>query len=160
MSANAALSLKTKTVPLSLQAYKAKIKLVERSPRTIIKNAHRHSLQSEQRVLVAAEGKTPPAKDPRPGSKGPLPFVVIPGAIYPGENSWADGKSRAAALNQWAARIAKEVGRQFDTQTEREAATAFAQSHRLSIVNAFARRLVRADVVAELTRLYRLGACG
>jgi hypothetical protein len=40
------------------------------------------------------------------------------------------------------------------TKTERDAAIEFVRGHRLSIANAFERRLVRGDVVAVLARLY------
>jgi hypothetical protein len=52
--------------------------------------------------------------------------------------------------------IAREVGKRFDTHSERSEAEAFARSHRLSIANAFERKLVRKDVVAELVRLHQL----
>ena len=44
--------------------------------------------------------------------------------------------------------------KQYQTKTERDEAEAFARSHRLSIANAFERKLVRKDVVEELTRLF------
>jgi hypothetical protein len=55
------------------------------------------------------------------------------------------------ALNRW---IAKEVGRQYETKTERDAATAFVLQHRLSIANAFTRGIVRGDVVKTLDELF------
>jgi hypothetical protein len=58
-------------------------------------------------------------------------------------------------LGWWIAKIVREVGRKYETNSERTAAEAFVRSHRLSIANAFERKLVRKDVVAELTRLYR-----
>jgi hypothetical protein len=66
---------------------------------------------------------------------GPMPVVMISGAMYPGEPFWTDSKGRAAALNRWVAVIAKEVGKRFDTHSERSAAEDFARSHRLSIAN-------------------------
>jgi len=50
--------------------------------------------------------------------------------------------------------IARDVGRGYQTDTERTAAEAFVREHRLSIANAFERKLVRKDVVAALTRLF------
>jgi hypothetical protein len=52
-------------------------------------------------------------------------------------------------------RIAKEVARQYETHSEREAATEFVLQHELS-TNAFHRRLVRSDVVLELRWLFEL----
>jgi hypothetical protein len=49
--------------------------------------------------------------------------------------------------------IAKEVGKAYSTKRERAAATEFARSHRLSIANAFERKLVRKDVVAALSAM-------
>ena len=57
-------------------------------------------------------------------------------------------------MNKWIARTGKEVGAAYSTKSERDAATEFARSHRLSIANAFERRLCRKDVVAELVRLF------
>jgi hypothetical protein len=51
--------------------------------------------------------------------------------------------------------IAREVGRTYQTKTERDAAEAFVRGHRLSIAHAFERTLVRKDVLAELARLFR-----
>jgi len=42
----------------------------------------------------------------------------------------------------------------YSTKTERDAATEFVRSYRLSIAHAFHRKLVRKYVVAELLRLY------
>jgi hypothetical protein len=90
---------------------------------------------------------------------GPQPFIHIEGAVAtppPGHEhtSPADKAGFRAAVNKWLARIAREVGRAYSTKTEREAAEKFARSHRLSIAHAFTRRLVRADVVRELARLF------
>ena len=49
--------------------------------------------------------------------------------------------------------IAHEVSNHYDG-AERKAAKEFARSHRLSIAHAFHRKLVRKDVVVELSRLY------
>jgi hypothetical protein len=57
-------------------------------------------------------------------------------------------------LGRWISVIAREVGKRFDTHSERSAAEAFVRSHRLSIANAFHRKLVRKDVAAELSALY------
>jgi hypothetical protein len=82
------------------------------------------------------------------------PFVLITGAVYPGSLSWSTPAGRRAALNKWCAVIVREVGKRYQTKTERDEAEAFARSHRLSIANAFERKLVRKDVVEELTRLF------
>jgi hypothetical protein len=50
--------------------------------------------------------------------------------------------------------IAREVGRHYDTHTQRTAAEEFARSHRLSIANAFERKIIRADVVKALGELF------
>ena len=50
--------------------------------------------------------------------------------------------------------IAKEAAAPFQTYSGQEAVKAFVQSHRLTIANAFERKLVRKDVVAELSALY------
>lgn len=50
--------------------------------------------------------------------------------------------------------MARDVGGRYQTKTERDEAEAFASSHRLSIANAFECKLVRKDVVEELTRLF------
>jgi len=59
-------------------------------------------------------------------------------------------------LNKWIGRIAKDVAQPHQTYSERAAVMEFVRSHRLSIAHAFHQRLVRGDVVLELTRLYRL----
>ncbi len=51
-------------------------------------------------------------------------------------------------------KVARDVGKRYQTKTERNEAEAFARWHRLSIANAFERKLVRKDVVEELTRLF------
>jgi hypothetical protein len=84
-----------------------------------------------------------------------LPFTVIIGSIYEGAPSWSDAKSRAAALWHWRGKIIFEIGRHYQTKTERTTAEAFARSHRLSIANAFERRLCRKDVVEALGKLYQ-----
>ena len=58
-------------------------------------------------------------------------------------------------MNKWIARIGKEVGAAYSTKTERDAATEFAWSHRLSIANVFERRLCTNDVVTGLLRLFK-----
>ena len=50
--------------------------------------------------------------------------------------------------------IAKEAAAPFQTYSGQEAVKAFVQSHRLTIANAFERKLVRKDVVAGLLRLF------
>jgi hypothetical protein len=90
--------------------------------------------------------------DGRPDSKPTrqsLPFTHIGGAIYPGDPTWTDPNGRAAALYHWREKIVFEVGRKFETKTERDAAEDFARTHRLSIANAFERRVVRTDVVND-----------
>ena len=57
-------------------------------------------------------------------------------------------------MNRSCAVIAKEVAKSYQTKSERDAATEFVLQHRLSIANEFHRRLVRGDVVLELTRLF------
>jgi hypothetical protein len=82
----------------------------------------------------------------------------VPASLYPYvsnfQSSWTSPAERAAALKKWVARIAYEVAKPYETKSERDAAEAFARSHRLSIANAFERKLVRKDVVEELTRLF------
>jgi hypothetical protein len=80
---------------------------------------------------------------------------LIQGTVSTHPVSWGDPKGRAVGLNAWITRIAKEVGAAYQTKTERDAAVAFVKSHRLSIANAFERKIVRGDVVKELTRLFR-----
>jgi hypothetical protein len=58
-------------------------------------------------------------------------------------------------LNRWVALIARDVGRAYETHTERTSAEDFVRSHRLSIARAFERKLCRKDVVAELARLFK-----
>jgi hypothetical protein len=77
---------------------------------------------------------------------------LIIGAIYPGA-SWSTPEGRRAGLNRWCAVIAREVGKAYQTKTERGLAEAFVRPHRLSIANAFERKLVRKDC-GELTRLF------
>ena|ERR1700730_3846448 len=86
--------------------------------------------------------------------RGPLPFVHSEGQVSPNPPTHTDANGRKAALNRWCAVIAREVGKRYQTKTERDEAEAFARSHRLSIANAFERKLVRKDVVEELTRLF------
>jgi hypothetical protein len=83
-----------------------------------------------------------------------MPFALIDGRVSDFPPSWIDAKGRAAALNRWCAAIAREIGRAYQTKTQRDAAEAFARSRRLSIANAFERKFVRKDVVEELTRLF------
>lgn len=56
--------------------------------------------------------------------------------------------------NWWAKRIGKEVASQYQTHAEQEAATEFVRRSRLSIANAFERRLCRKDVVVALTTMF------
>lgn len=171
MSTKATLSLKT--VPLTLQAYKAKIKLVEptldppnpdetpglrvvdgtinntapppgRPAEAVSTEAAPLNVQVQSRhcTIRNVDGAIVPSiRQPRPS---PAPFVRIDGDIYPGGNSWVDAKSRAAALTSWRFKIAKEIAQH--TPLEHDAAEAFVQSHRLSVANAFERRIVRGDV--------------
>ena len=57
-------------------------------------------------------------------------------------------------MSKWVSKVARDVGKRYQTKTERNEAEAFARWHRLSIANAFERKLVRKDVVEELTRLF------
>ena len=57
-------------------------------------------------------------------------------------------------MNRWCHVIAREVASQYQTKTERDAAVEFVRQHRLSIANAFERRIVRGDVVAALARMF------
>ena len=85
-----------------------------------------------------------------------MPFTLIPGEVSPHPVSWATSDERTAALGRWVSIIAREVARRFAPGPERLGVKTFVHSHRLTIASAFERRLVRRDVVAELTRLYQL----
>jgi hypothetical protein len=50
--------------------------------------------------------------------------------------------------------IAREVAKPYETKSGRDAAEAFARSHRLSIAHAFYRKLCRKDVVSAITCLF------
>jgi hypothetical protein len=58
-----------------------------------------------------------------------------------------------AAVSTWLRRIAKEVGMLVPCG-QREAAEDFVKSHRLSVANAFQRRLAKADVVRAMAELF------
>src|ERR1700730_9434399 len=81
----------------------------------------------------------------------PLPFVKIEGRAAPGP--FADnGSPKPSEIRRWTRFVARDMGNQFPDDSE--AAREFAFRHSLSIANAFHRRLMRADVTAELTRLF------
>jgi hypothetical protein len=161
-------------------AEKPKLGLGMRKPPTpvMVDDDPRHL--SDETILEVKENAAP--TPPEPASKpacSPMPFVHIDGAVYPGEPSWTDPKGRNAAFNRWVWVISKEVAtlvapapvqpgqdglsgslpglpRPYQTKTKQDAAAEFVRRHRLSIANAFERRIVRADVVAELARLFEL----
>ena len=83
-----------------------------------------------------------------------MPFILIAGEVSPRPVSWTTPDERHAALNRWIAIISTEVSRRLPPGPERVVAKDFVYSHRLSVANAFERRIVRADVVSELARLY------
>ena len=90
-----------------------------------------------------------------PGLRRPLPFVAIPGTVSDFPVSWTSTTDRAAALNRWCAIIATETMRSFPAgSSDRLGAKKFVWSHRLSIANAFERKIIRVDVVAELARMF------
>lgn len=161
----AILSLKSKNVPLSLQAFKAKIKLVDTNlielitPQNVEPWGAAAATETDPRRTAAATESA--AKTGSRDGKSPKPhaaFVTIEGEVCQGVDSWPDSKGRAGAIGRWFALVARDVGKSYTTTPERDAAIAFVQLHRLSIANAFSRRIIRADVVAELARLYRLSA--
>jgi hypothetical protein len=78
------------------------------------------------------------------------------GAISDYPVSWSTPDGRRAQFCRWYLRIIREVSRSFPPGPERAAAAEFARSHRLSVANAFTRRIVRPDVVRALADLYRL----
>src|ERR1700730_16804385 len=81
---------------------------------------------------------------------GPLPFALIAGAVYPGDPSWTGPEGRRKAHNYWVWKIGREVESRYQTKAERDAAAEFVLRHRLSIANAFERKIIRADVVKAL----------
>jgi hypothetical protein len=89
----------------------------------------------------------------------PMPFIEIQGQVYEGKPSWTSPDERRAALGRWISLIVREVGKPYQTKSERDAATLFVRSHRLSIANAFHRKLCRKDVVEELGRLLAQKEC-
>lgn len=137
------LSLGLKRDPLALEAYKAKLKIVE--PVTI---ASRPVAEPEE---VSVSNPHSPA--------APASFVLITGEPAPPDPR--DAKPRTAAqrkeeLERWIVGVGVAVRRSFPAGSrEGKAAVEFAKSHRLSIANAFQRRIKRDDVVAELLRMYQ-----
>jgi hypothetical protein len=136
-------------VPLSLQAYKAKFKLVSDDGAAGQKqhsaNPCGHGIQLQP--AHGSEKETTTKSPPKP-VRGRLPFCVIaPGQVYEGARSFTDAKGRAKALNAWCWKIAREAAAPYGTKAEQDAVTGFVKSHRLSIANAFERRIVRKDVV-------------
>jgi hypothetical protein len=77
-------------MPLSLQAYKAKIK----GPRTSL-------------ILSNLDHRT------SNGPRKPAPFVEMSGEVSPYPQSWTSPSERNQALNRWVAIIAREVSRRF-----------------------------------------------
>jgi hypothetical protein len=146
--------------PIALAAFKAKLKIVEPC---FIPNENAKSLGITKMADVAL---SMPAKN-RPADlsaeqdraakppAAPQPFVEISGQISVFPLSWTTPAERGAAMNRWVARIAREVGKAYETKPERDAAEAFVRGHRLSIANAFQRRLVRKDVVRVLGEMFR-----
>lgn len=135
------LSLGLKRDPLALEAYKAKLKIVE--PVTI---ASRPVAEAEE---VSVSYQHSPASS----------FVLITGKPAPPDPR--DAKPRTAAqrkeeLERWIVGVGLAVRRSFPAGSrEGKAAFKFVKSHRLSIANAFQRRIKRDDVVAELLRMYQ-----
>jgi hypothetical protein len=84
-----------------------------------------------------------------------LPAIEIVGEPVPAEQTqtYADSKAAGIAARYWARRVAHEVAATFP-EDRREAVETFVLRHRLSYMNAFHRRLARADVVAALTALF------
>jgi hypothetical protein len=80
---------------------------------------------------------------------------LIEGTVSPFPPSWDTPEGRWTVLNRWCAVIAREVDKRYQTKTERDEAEAFARSHRVSIANAFERKLVRKDVVEGIDAAVR-----
>lgn len=147
--------LSLKTVPLALQACKAKLGFVEpapdRSPKSYgydngppAPSGLDHAHMRTGRVVTTS------IRDAEPSGN----YLERQNAMLLSElqiEQHAVGKATGGVPNK----IAKEVGAQYETDSEREAAAAFAHSHRLSIAHAFSRRIVRSAVVMALVELYQ-----
>jgi hypothetical protein len=113
---------------------------------------------------VAEASSPPPSKKPRkrpPASALPWPHDTFPLTIIEGEpvsleatKQYKDPKAAAIAARFWCHRVAYEVGL-LCAEAQCEVAEQFVLQQRLSVVNAFYRRLARVDVVAALAKMYQ-----
>jgi hypothetical protein len=164
--------------PLALEAYRSKLGLVETKPEAqrvdsaapppaekvcdpdVAGSVHM-CVNGHDQIGVAVPsvvhqesgaGITRPraAKKPRP----PLPFVRIEGepTLPPEGMTHTEGSFKEIA--KWTWKIARDVSRRAP-EGRRKAAYRSVHSHRLSVVDAFRRRVARAVVVDALSNLFQ-----
>jgi hypothetical protein len=137
------LSLGGKRAPPALAAYKAKLKIAAPPALPLEPTA-----KSEAAIVANPHSRTTPAS-----------FVLITGEPAPPHPRDAEPRTaaqRKEEIDRWIVGVGLAVRRSFPAGSlEGKAAFKFVKSHRLSIANAFQRRIKRDDVVAELLRMYQ-----